>query len=44
MNKNIELEYKSLLTKEQFDHIKSLFAFSEPFKQVNHYFDTRLPS
>ena len=41
MNKNIELEYKSLLTKEQFDHIKSLFAFSEPFKQVNHYFDTK---
>ena len=40
MSKNIELEYKTLLTQEQFQTIKSNYPFNEPFKQVNHYFDT----
>lgn len=40
MSKNIELEYKTLLTFEQFQTIKENYPFNEPFKQVNHYFDT----
>lgn len=40
MSQNIELEYKTLLTKEQFEKIKSNYPFLEPKKQVNHYFDT----
>ncbi len=39
MSKNIELEYKTLLTKEQFETIKKNYHFNEPFKQVNHYYD-----
>ena len=41
MGKNIELEYKTLLTEEEFNRIKTNYPFNEPFKQVNHYFDTK---
>lgn len=42
MKQEIEIEFKNLLTKEEFQRIKSHFSIDEKqFKhQVNHYFDT----
>lgn len=37
----IEIEYKVLLTKEQYEKLETAFPFPKiPFKQVNHYFET----
>lgn len=41
MKQNIEIEFKNLLTKEQYNQLLSLFPFDKPFKQVNYYFETR---
>lgn len=42
MSQEIEIEYKNLLTKEEFSRIKTFFDFkTDDFKkQINHYFDT----
>ena len=41
MNKNIELEYKVLLNKEQFDILIALYPDLIFRKQVNTYYDTK---
>lgn len=41
MNQEMEFEYKTLLTKEDFDKLNDVLAFpQEAIKQVNHYFET----
>ena len=42
MSEHIEIEFKNLLTKDEFSSMKSFLGFmSQDFKkQVNHYFDT----
>jgi uncharacterized protein YjbK len=42
MSENIEIEFKNLLTEEEFGRLKSFFGFDNKNfkKQVNHYFDT----
>ena len=40
MEKNIEIEFKTLLTKEQYEQMKQLFTEITPYSQINHYFDT----
>ncbi len=39
MNKQIELEYKMILTPRQFSYIKNKYPFTYPVKQTNYYFD-----
>lgn len=41
MKTNLEIEYKTLLTIEEFTRIKKHFPFSEPFSQTNVYFDSK---
>ncbi|MBM4764255.1 CYTH domain-containing protein [Bacillus sp. B15-48] len=43
MSQHIEIEFKNLLTKKEFDHLKLVLSFSEQDfrKQANHYFDTQ---
>src|SRR5690625_4441818 len=42
MSQNIEIEFKALLTKEQFNKIKSDFPFPiHAIQQENHYFETK---
>lgn len=40
MNKNIEKEFKVLLTKEQFDSLYAMYPDLQPIRQVNTYYDT----
>ncbi|MEI3597523.1 MULTISPECIES: CYTH domain-containing protein [unclassified Oceanobacillus] len=41
MAQEIEIEFKNLLTKAEFDTLLETFPFpKEPFKQTNHYFET----
>lgn len=41
MSQEIEIEYKVLLTKEQFDNLNNKLPFpKEPITQINHYFET----
>lgn len=42
MSQNIEIEFKNMLTKEEFNQLKSHFQVksSDFIKQENHYFDT----
>ncbi len=42
MSQEIEIEFKNLLTKEEFNRLKAHLQFSDSdfFKQVNYYFDT----
>ena len=42
MSQNIEIEFKNMLTKEEFNQLKSHFRVnsSDFVKQENHYFDT----
>lgn len=41
MSEEIEIEYKAMLTKEQFDAIFAVYPFpNEPVVQTNHYFET----
>jgi uncharacterized protein YjbK len=42
MSQNIEIEFKNILTKEEFNQLKSHFQVksSDFIKQENHYFDT----
>lgn len=40
MNQHLEKEYKTLLTKEQFDTLYDFLKPADPIKQVNYYFDT----
>ncbi len=42
MSQNIEIEFKNMLTKEEFNQLKSHFQVkdSDFVKQENHYFDT----
>ena len=44
MSQQIEIEFKNLLTKEEFDRLTSFFHLSENdfVQQENHYFDTEL--
>ena len=41
LDKNLEIEFKALLTKEQYDSILELFKDVQPYVQVNYYFDKR---
>ena len=41
MNKNIEKEFKVLLTKEQFDNLYKLYPGLQATRQVNTYYDTQ---
>jgi len=43
MSQNIEIEFKNLLTKEEYLQIKNHFGIKDEdlFKQENHYFDTK---
>lgn len=42
LSQNIEIEFKNLLTKEEFAKLKSFFQIEDSMfvKQINHYFDT----
>ncbi|MFU8792985.1 MAG: CYTH domain-containing protein [Acholeplasmataceae bacterium] len=41
MNKNIEIEFKTAITKEKYEELLALFNLENNiFKQVNYYFDT----
>ncbi|MFE8700398.1 CYTH domain-containing protein [Cytobacillus sp. FJAT-54145] len=42
MSQNIEIEFKNLLTQEEFTKLKSFFQIEDSMfvKQINHYFDT----
>lgn len=40
VNKNIEKEYKMLLTKQQYEKLFELLGAGQPICQTNHYFDT----
>lgn len=40
MEKNTEVEFKSLITKEEYDRLIEKFAGSKSDFQTNHYFDT----
>lgn len=41
MSKEIEIEYKAMLTKEQFNNVLAHFPFpKQPIQQTNHYFET----
>ena len=41
MSQEIEIEFKNLLTEEEFNKILDTFSFpTEPFRQINHYFET----
>ncbi len=41
MTKNIEIEFKTVIQKEKYEHLLRLFHLENNiFKQVNHYFDT----
>ena len=43
MSQNIEIEFKNMLTKEEYELLISHFHFNDSdfFEQENHYFDTR---
>lgn len=41
MNKNIEKEFKVLLTEEQFTYLYNLYPSLEVKKQINTYYDTK---
>lgn len=41
MTKNIEIEFKTIITKEQYEHLLEIFSLKDNiFKQINYYFDT----
>ncbi|NCU32906.1 MAG: CYTH domain-containing protein [Candidatus Moranbacteria bacterium] len=41
MTKNIEIEFKTIVTKEQYENILNQFGLRDNiFKQINYYFDT----
>ncbi|MCH4171300.1 MAG: CYTH domain-containing protein [Lactobacillus sp.] len=40
MSKELEVEYKNLLTRSEFTAILKAYDFQAPFTQENHYFDT----
>ena len=41
MNKNIEIEFKTAITKDKYEELLALFNLeNNVFKQVNYYFDT----
>ncbi|MBM7644041.1 uncharacterized protein YjbK [Scopulibacillus daqui] len=42
MNQELEIEFKNMLTKAEFEQLRDHFHLSKCFvRQVNHYFDTR---
>src|SRR5699024_6280641 len=42
MGQEIEIEYKNLLTKQEFNHLLHHFSFPQPGKkQTNYYFETK---
>lgn len=38
---NLEIEYKTMLTKAEFNHLQSLLIHVSPITQTNYYFDTK---
>lgn len=36
----VEIEFKNLLTKTEFERLLSSYSFASPFQQTNYYFDT----
>ena len=40
MNKNVEVEFKSLISKEEYDRLLKKFKNTKSNIQTNHYFDT----
>lgn len=41
MSKNIEIEVKSKLTKDEYNYLVSVFKNKKKYEQINHYFDTK---
>ena len=43
MDQHIEIEYKNLLTKQDFERLQQFFKIesNQFFTQQNHYFDTK---
>ena len=37
---HLEIEFKTLLTKEEYDSLKDFFKEQPPVRQTNHYIDT----
>ena len=37
---HLEIEFKTLLTKEEYDSLKDFFKEQPPIRQTNHYIDT----
>lgn len=37
---HLEIEYKTLLNKDEFNRLTSLFSHVQPITQTNYYFDT----
>ncbi|MFC5463991.1 CYTH domain-containing protein [Lederbergia graminis] len=46
MSRNLEIEFKNIVSKSEFDYLIESFQISEKdfFTQINHYFDTKLLS
>ncbi|WEV45442.1 CYTH domain-containing protein [Streptococcaceae bacterium ESL0687] len=40
MTTNLEIEYKSLLSMDEYDRLKKYFSHVPPIRQVNHYLDS----
>ncbi|MDR1605944.1 MAG: CYTH domain-containing protein [Streptococcaceae bacterium] len=40
MKTNLEIEYKTLLSLPEFDHLSKLFSHVKPIRQTNHYLDS----
>lgn len=41
MKQEIEIEFKNILTKNEFERLLESYPFQEAFKQTNYYFETR---
>jgi len=41
MRQEIEIEFKNLLTKRDYEQLLNNYPFKEPIKQVNYYFETK---
>ena len=37
---HLEIEFKTLLTKEEYDSLRDFFKEQPPIRQTNHYIDT----
>ncbi|WP_227395754.1 CYTH domain-containing protein [Jeotgalibacillus aurantiacus] len=42
MSQELEIEFKNLLTEDEYQRLLNTYGHTSPVKQVNHYFDTPL--